>query len=171
MAKEVKKMNKIVAKSPDQAKAQNAGKLKKTVVESGNKSGKLAGPAVKKAVAKMADKPNKVEKLIQDVTNRYRVTAREARDIVTAVNNVGAVAANKGFGTGWSADKKGTNKTTAQRSGGRINQLGKAVGDLKTQISETGKAAVTGKKGTSSGKFQTISGEEPAYLQPGKKRK
>ena len=81
--------------SPDTAKAYNEKKLaqkakakKPTVVESGNKSGLQA-----KAVAKAMDKKkapakggsNPAEKLIQNITNRYRVTAREARDIVTAV--------------------------------------------------------------------------------------
>lgn len=43
-------------------------------------------PAIKKAITKAADKPSGIEKLVQDVTNRYRVTAREARDIVTSVS-------------------------------------------------------------------------------------
>jgi hypothetical protein len=32
-------------------------------------------------------KPKDKKSIIQDITNRYRVTAREARDIVTAINN------------------------------------------------------------------------------------
>jgi hypothetical protein len=31
-------------------------------------------------------KPKDKKSLIQDITNRYRVTAREARDIVTAIS-------------------------------------------------------------------------------------
>lgn len=77
--------------SPDTAKAYNEKKMaekakakKPTVVESGNKSGKLAtAKDMKKAPAKGGSNP--AEKLIQNITNRYRVTAREARDIVTAV--------------------------------------------------------------------------------------
>lgn len=112
----------MAAKGPDQAKAKNAAKLKKTVIESGNKSGKLATP---KQVAKALDKPNKVEKLIQDVTNRYRVTAREARDIVTAVSTAAQYR---------NSENQGTYKDLKK--------------DVVTQIKEVGKAAVTGKGGT-----------------------
>ena len=81
----------------------------------------------------MATNPNKVEKLIQDVTNRYRVTAREARDIITAAGTVVKTKNTPSKGSGF----QGTSKKTA-------------VQNLKKQIVETGKAAVTGKKGTSS---------------------
>ena len=75
-------------------------------------------PTIKKAMAKAADKPNKVEKLVQDVTNRYRVTAREARDIVTAAGTV-AKTRNPKF-----------------------------VGDVVKQVKEVKTAATTGRKGT-----------------------
>jgi hypothetical protein len=132
---------------------------------------KKAGPAKPVYKTKAKAKSNAAEKVIQDITNRFRVTAREARDIVTAVGNVGVVALNKSD-TGFSAAKKGTGKNAeSQAPGGRKNQLGKAVKDLKNQISETGKAATAGKKGTSTGKFYTNTGEEPMYLKKGKKRK
>jgi hypothetical protein len=87
-----------------------------------------------KAPAKPAPKevPNKLESLIQDVTNRYRVTAKEARDIVTAVGTLGASAARD-----VTKSKKDFFTTPA-------------VKNLKTQVAEAGKAAVTGKSGTTS---------------------
>lgn len=146
MAKEVNKLKKMPARSADQAKAQNAAKLKKTVVESGNKSGKLATTAVKKAL----DKPNKVEKLIQDVTNRYRVTAREARDIVTAVGTVGTIATGK-----YMTDKPA--------------ELKKSAKNLVKQVKETASAATTGSSGTRSG--TAYPGTPTGYYEPKKKNK
>jgi hypothetical protein len=81
--------------------------------------------AGKKAVAKMQAKPDKKESLIQDITNRYRVTAREARDIVTAVGTKLTVNSQKSIQK--YADK-----------------------NLVTQIKEVGVAAKTGKPGTPS---------------------
>ena len=80
-------------------------------------------------------KPNPAEKLIQDVTNRYRVTAREARDIVTAISNAG-VALGK-------ASQKGNKNDAA----GKARQ---AVMNIPKQVTEAGKTAVTGKPGTTS---------------------
>ena len=82
-----------------------------------------------------SQKPNKVEKLIQDVTNRYRVTAREARDIVTAVSTAGKSA------------------LTAQV--GDASQIKKAGKNIVKQVKETGVAAATGRKGTKSAKSVT----------------
>lgn len=76
----------MAAKGPDQAKNQNSKKLAAKGKPETVKSVVKNVPAIKKAVAKMADKPNAIEKLAQDITNRYRVTAREARDIVTSVS-------------------------------------------------------------------------------------
>ncbi len=68
------------------------------------------------------------ESLIQDITNRFRVTAREARDIVTAVG------------------------TLAQSSTSSKNpqSQGPAAKNLIKQVKETVSAAATGKKGTTS---------------------
>jgi hypothetical protein len=79
---------------------------------------KKSGPA--KPVYKAGAKEN----LIQDITNRFRVTAREARDIVTAVSTA----------------------VSSRNVGGGGNKF--AVKDIKTQIKEVGTAALTGKKGT-----------------------
>jgi len=78
-------------------------------------------------------KSNKVEKLIQDITNRYRVTAREARDIITAAGTVVKTDNSPQQGMGF----RGTSRKTA-------------VKNLKKQVVETAKAAATGKKGTTS---------------------
>jgi hypothetical protein len=68
--------------------------------------------------------------VIQDITNRYRVTAREARDIVTAVGDVGFKVL------------PGSAKDPAAK--------GPVLKNLAKQVKETGRAAVTGKKGTTS---------------------
>ena len=65
-----------------------------------------------------------VKELIQDITNRFRVTAREARDIVTAV------------GTHTNSENK--------------KQLNAANRNVVKQVKETASAAVSGKKGTTS---------------------
>lgn len=68
---------------------------------------------------------NTVDKLVQNITNRFRVTAREARDIVTAVSTAAEYRNNENQGS-YSILKK----------------------DVGTQIKEVGKAAITGKKQT-----------------------
>ena len=78
-------------------------------------------------------KPNAVEKLIQDVTNRYRVTAREARDIVTAV---------------------GSAATATRKSVQKDMPVGKVIKNVAKQVKEVGTAAATGKKGTTSYKVK-----------------
>jgi hypothetical protein len=40
-------------------------------------------------------KPKDKKSVIQDITNRYRVTAREARDIVTAISTLGRTVVDK----------------------------------------------------------------------------
>ena len=72
-------------------------------------------------MAKAKDK----ESIIQDITNRFRVTAREARDIVTAVGTIATVNRNP------------TNMKYAKAN-------------LKQQVQEAGAAATKGKKGTRS---------------------
>jgi hypothetical protein len=77
-------------------------------------------------------KPDKKTSLIQDITNRYRVTAREARDIVTAVGTLG----------------------TAIGSPSKTASTVKAAKNLGTQIKE---AAKVGKTGTTSMQYQPTS--------------
>jgi uncharacterized protein YoxC len=117
-------------------------------------------------------KQNKVEKMIQDVTNRYRVTAREARDIVTAAGTIGNAAYNT------IGDKTNLFNTTVTS---KKNLVG-SVKNLAKQVKETRTAAVTGKKGTTSAqsggrargpKYTTNSGGsfQERELKPSKKRK
>ncbi len=93
------------------------------------------------------------------VAKRFGVTAREARDIATAIGNVGAVVRNQ-------------SKTGAL--GGAKKQLGAAAKEIKKQVGETAKAATTGKKGTPSKQYMTLTGDQPARIiapGSGKKRK
>lgn len=95
-------------------------------------------------------KSNKKESLIQSITNRYRVTAREARDIVTAAATLGTSVkrdVSSGYGNFFTSH---------------------AAKNLGTQIKETAKAATTGKTGTSARVIrQTNVGDR---LNEGKKR-
>ena len=101
-------------------------------------------------------KPKDKNSLIQDITNRFRVTAREARDIVTAVGNLGAVVRDKG---------------NAGALGGTANQLKSAAKEVKKQVGETAKAAKSGAKGTPSKQYMTITGDQPARLIGNNKRR
>jgi hypothetical protein len=86
---------------------------------------------MKKAAAKPVAK-KAAPSTIQQIAKRFNITAREARDIATAVGTVGkAVQQNRGF---YGSD---------------------AVSNLKTQVKETAKAAVTGKKGTESNQIRS----------------
>jgi len=101
--------------------------------------------------------------IIQDITNRYRVTAREARDIVTAVTTAAKAVAVPGKNYGNLNKPKG--KTVA-----------KAAVDVAKQVGETARAAATGKKGTTAMKIKTMvsgKGGFPVDVEPksGKKRK
>jgi hypothetical protein len=85
---------------------------------------------------------NNVEKLIQGITNRYRVTAREARDIVTAVGTSASSLGNTFY-----KDNNPLKLTTTSKK----NNAASAK-NLVKQVKETAVAAVTGKKGTTSAK-------------------
>jgi hypothetical protein len=98
-----------------------------------------AKPAAPKASAKkVVDKKS----LAQDITNRYSVTAREARDIVTAVIS-GAKAIVTPSGSFGGAPKKPAT-------------LVRVAGDIAKQAGETYTAATKGKPGTSAGKLKTM---------------
>ena len=117
--------------------------------------GNVRNQQMKKEIAPVK-KTQAKENLIQDITNRFRVTAREARDIVTAVGNVGAVVRDKG---------------NAGALGGTANQLKAAAKEVKKQVGETAKAATSGAKGTPSKKYMTITGDQPARLMGSNKRR
>ena len=102
-------------------------------------------------MAKSKDKKS----LIQDITNRYRVTAREARDIVTAVGTLGRTVVDKNIIPG------GANYTLAGKSDStgasvsKRSQIEAAGRNLVKQTRETVSAASKGKKGTTSAKVTT----------------
>jgi hypothetical protein len=102
-----------------------------------------------------AKKPNKMEKIIQDVTNRYRVTAREARDIVTAA------------GTAFQADQGAAIKA----HGGQGVASGPAGKNFVKQVKETAIAAATGKKGTTSDYVPQYKNQVVGMYRKGTKRK
>ena len=89
------------------------------------------------------------------MAKRAKTTAREARDVVTAVGTLKNVATNK-------------NQTGAK--GGTAKQLKKAVGNLGTQIKETGRAAITGKSGTRSKRYMTSTGDTASDVVSVKKK-
>ena len=73
------------------------------------------------------DKPTRSKSgasALSEITKRFGITAREARDIATAVSTA----------------------VSSRNVGGGGNKF--AVKDIKTQIKEVGTAALTGKKGT-----------------------
>lgn len=117
------------------AKAEAEKKMSKGLKPMPKKNGaESIGKPAPRATQK-ADK-NKAS-LIQEITNRYRVTAREARDIVTAVGSIGKA--------------KDIISTEGKK---RVFKEG--VKNLKTQVAETAVAAATGKKGTESNQVKKL---------------
>ena len=98
---------------------------------------------------------------IQQIAKRFGITAREARDIATAVGTV--LVTTKQLKP--SAGGMGFTGATSRRQ----NQ---AVGDLGKQIKETVTAAKTGKPGTTAlnSKAKVSSRNTNPVLAPGKKR-
>jgi len=91
---------------------------------------------------------------IDKVAKRYKITAREARDIAKAVSNATVLA-----------------KTTTKGDYATVKgSVGKATRNIAKQVGETARAAATGKKGTRAGKITTKSGEYPYGFKQGKKR-
>jgi hypothetical protein len=104
-----------------------------------------ARPNVGSSTVKASSGKKDLMSIAQDITNRYRVTAREARDIVTAVGSVGA-SANRGV-------------------------LKKTASNLTKQVKEVGAAATKGAKGTSSDLARkNITAEKPYNYRRGKQR-
>ena len=101
-------------------------------------------------MAKAKDKKS----LIQDITNRYRVTAREARDIVTAVGTLGRTVVDRNIVPGGSSNSlAGKNMDSGEKS--KKAKIEAATRNLVKQTREVTTAAVSGKKGTSSAKVET----------------
>jgi hypothetical protein len=100
-------------------------------------------------------KPKDKASLIQNITNRYRVTAREARDIVTAVSTAARTVVDpnmRNFGTS-ATTKRG------KQVGGRLpaSQVrAKAGRNIAKQIGEVYTAATKGKSGTKSAQIKSV---------------
>jgi hypothetical protein len=99
---------------------------------------------------------------IGEVAKRFGITAREARDIATAVGTLGKAAV-----------------VTAQFPGMNKGVAKSAAKNLVKQVKETGTAAKSGKKGTTSSQALTTSFDKrvgkalpsTAQITKGKKRK
>jgi hypothetical protein len=95
-------------------------------------------------MAQMKKTAAKKPSTVQQVAKRFGITAREARDIATAVTTLGkaVVTPGKNYGSG-TKNKKAT--------------IVKSVGDIAKQAGETYTAATKGKAGTAAMKLNTRS--------------
>jgi hypothetical protein len=98
--------------------------------------------------------------IIQDIANRYRVTAREARDIVTAVSTAARTVTDSNV-SGRAGGGGGTNRTTKNDKavGGRepvSETRTRAARNLAKQVGEVYTAATKGKSGTKSAQIKSI---------------
>ena len=103
---------------------------------------KKAAPA--KPAAKPAARSKSGASTVAAVAKRFGVTAREARDIATAVTTLGKAVVTPGKDYG--SARKGKGATII-----------KTVGDIAKQAGETYTAATKGKSGTSAIKLNTLS--------------
>tara|TARA_R110000822_G_C14866285_1_gene444730 strand:- start:79 stop:459 length:381 start_codon:yes stop_codon:yes gene_type:complete len=100
-------------------------------------------------------KPKDKASLIQSITNRYRVTAREARDIITAVSTTARTVADPNVRNGGvsAVTKKGkivgSRKTSSEVTAKSGRNIAKQIGEVYT-------AATTGKSGTKSAKIKSV---------------
>ena len=100
-------------------------------------------------------KPKDKKSLIQDITNRYRVTAREARDIVTAVGTVGRTIVDSNIIPGGSKTSLAGKQSDTGSSVSKRSRVEAAARNLVKQTREAGSAATTGRRGTTSAKVTT----------------
>jgi hypothetical protein len=91
---------------------------------------------MRKSAAKPAAK-KAAPSTVQQIAKRFNITAREARDIATAVGSLA----------------KGVQVDANRKTGTLFTGYG--VRNLGTQVKEAGRAAVTGKKGTDSTQIKT----------------
>ena len=119
-------------------------------------------------------KPKDKKSIIQDITNRYRVTAREARDIVTAISTLGRTVVDKNINRAgvYDVTKKGKSVSPGMNASGTraagVRNLAKQVGEVYT-------AATKGKSGTKSGKIKSYKNKagqttSEAYQTPTKRK-
>jgi hypothetical protein len=100
-------------------------------------------------------KPKDKASLIQNITNRYRVTAREARDIVTAVSTAARTVVDpnvRGNGVA-QVTKRGTPVGSRMTSSETTAKAGR---NIAKQIGEVYTAATKGKSGTKSAQIKSV---------------
>lgn len=102
----------------------------------------------------MAAKKKDKQGIIDDITKRFRVTAREARDIVTAVSTLGRTVTDSNVrGRDLEITKKG--KVVGRTYSGSETRA-KAGRNLAKQVGEVYTAATKGKSGTKSAQIKSI---------------
>ena len=102
------------------------------------------------AAAKKKKDMNPLEK----VAKRFNITAREARDIATAVSTLGRTVVDSNVrGRGLDVTKRG--KTVGRTYSGSDTRA-KAARNLAKQVGEVYTAATKGKSGTKSAKIKTV---------------
>lgn len=98
-------------------------------------------------------KPKDKKSLIQDIANRYRVTAREARDIVTSVSTLGRTFTDKNLSAGVESVTKKGKAVGGRESLGEVRA--RAVRNVAKQVGEVYTAANKGKSGTKSAQIKS----------------
>ena len=110
----------------------------------------------------MAAKKKDKQGMIDDITKRFRVTAREARDIVTAVSTLGRTVTDSNVrGRGLDITKRGK-KVGSTFDGSETKS--KAARNLAKQIGEVYTAATKGKSGTKSAQIKSIKAKSGSGL-------
>jgi hypothetical protein len=129
---------------------------KKDISKRNEKMRKLpkSNPTVKKNMASSSSSSKK-QSLVQDITNRYRVTAREARDIVTAVGTLGRTVVDSNIAPDYKS-KTGLSGSSTNTGKSSRRAITEAAGrNLVKQVRETAGSALKGKKGSTSASVET----------------
>ena len=99
-------------------------------------------------------KPKDKKSLIADITNRYRVTAREARDIVTAVSTAARTVTDKNLSAGVDSVTKKGRIVGPRETRGEVQA--RSVRNIAKQVGEVYTAATKGKSGTKSAQIKSV---------------
>jgi hypothetical protein len=100
-------------------------------------------------------KPKDKASLIQNITNRYRVTAREARDIVTAVSTAARTVVDPNVRQAGVSGVIKKGMTVGSRTTSSAVRA-KAGRNIAKQIGEVYTAATKGKSGTKSAEIKSV---------------
>jgi hypothetical protein len=133
-------------------------------------------PNNKSMKSKEKIKTSKKESLVDNITKRYRVTAREARDIVTAVSTAARTVTDpevRGMGVHY-VTKNGKRVKGGEAPQGR-ELTAKTLRNVAKQVGEVYTAATKGKSGTRSAQIKSLKSPagtlEGTYYQLESKRK